>query len=602
MRHERIGLYAAWAFAVSLLAFALLVVAPGRGAGWLVDDGLFLANAWNAAHGFGLDGMLPQEPVYLANSLLIKLGATEILHQRYAFYLITSLGAAIFFSGLDPKGMRSWKVPLAIAGTLCIAFSAILLMYVFFLYAAGCYFHSTKATGESKRFLLVMSGALFALAAFMHISIAIAMAVCVVFICVADATVRASRILTAFILVSGVLWIRYLQALGLDRFMATPAGHNASVLHLLGNVAKIVWFFVFSALLYIGAVYALRKKGSNRYAIAQYGLSILITVVYSAKFFGAQMLSLFPDVFVEIGFGRYSVQRLVDAIRLVVDAPGAIFWLLAFVIYRWMAEHLPLSALLRARMPSPFLQTVIGMSVQAKIAINADFEHLRMAVAILGLFLIAAGYAAGSASSFAICLAAFSSPALGVLLIDLHGGTEVQLANAFRKVYAGLTMVWFAMFLLFMARMNLPTFEPILSGQRVTLETSPLKGIQESREYRHAVDSLLAAYAAGDCDGKTFITLDYVPTVYLVLQHPVPVAYGVVRPGVYFPADKLRESLAAGAWCVLDVTTEETQSMIDAKRSGDWREGVRGMVQAKSRGSIELPSPSRDVSRMRLYY
>jgi len=191
---------------------------------------------------------------------------------------------------------------------------------------------------------------------------------------------------------------------------------------------------------------------------------------------------------------------------------------------------------------------------------------------------------------------------LGVLLIALHGGTEVQLANAFRKVYAGLTMVWFAMFLLFMARMNLPTFEPILSGQRVTLETSPLKGIQESREYRHAVDSLLAAYAAGDCDGKTFITLDYVPTVYLVLQHPVPVAYGVVRPGVYFPADKLRESLAAGAWCVLDVTTEETQSMIDAKRSGDWREGVRGMVQAKSRGSIELPSPSRDVSRMRLYY
>jgi hypothetical protein len=88
------------------------------------------------------------------------------LHQRYAFYLITSLGAAIFFSGLDPKGMRSWKVPLAIAGTLCIAFSAILLMYVFFLYAAGCYFHSTKATGESKRFLLIMSGALFALAAF----------------------------------------------------------------------------------------------------------------------------------------------------------------------------------------------------------------------------------------------------------------------------------------------------------------------------------------------------------------------------------------------------------------------------------------------------
>jgi len=101
MYQKQVYFFVTLPVATLVLAFLMLVVAPGRGAGWMVDDGLFLANAWNFIHGFGLDGMLPQQPVYLVNALFMQLGMTEILHQRFAYYALWIMGAWVFFSGLD---------------------------------------------------------------------------------------------------------------------------------------------------------------------------------------------------------------------------------------------------------------------------------------------------------------------------------------------------------------------------------------------------------------------------------------------------------------------------------------------------------------------
>ena len=51
----------------------LFIIAPGRGAAWFSDDGLFLRMSWEAANGYGWDMMLPQSPSYLFDALAMKL-------------------------------------------------------------------------------------------------------------------------------------------------------------------------------------------------------------------------------------------------------------------------------------------------------------------------------------------------------------------------------------------------------------------------------------------------------------------------------------------------------------------------------------------------
>ena len=126
-----------WLMTLGAFLIALFIVAPGRGAGWAVDDGMFLANAWSFVHDGKLEGMLPQEPVYLANALWMKLGVRELLHFRYIYYGLSFLSAAVFFAGLDPRHLSSPLVPIAVTAALTVAFSSVLPFYFFFLFGAG---------------------------------------------------------------------------------------------------------------------------------------------------------------------------------------------------------------------------------------------------------------------------------------------------------------------------------------------------------------------------------------------------------------------------------------------------------------------------------
>ena len=598
MRRERFTTTAAWLCAICFFGFALLVIAPGRGAGWLVDDGLFLANAWNVIHGFGLDGMLPQEPVYLVNALFMKLGLTEILHQRYAFYCLSALSAWIFFSGLEDRRAKSWVVPVAIVGTLCIAFSSILLMAGFFSAAAGCYFHASQASGRRRNWLMITSGVFFALAAFMHAALAIAMLLVLVLIYILDRSVRHSFLAPVFVTLSVLLWGCYLHALGLERFFTTPSGHEYQVEHLFINVIKILWFFVSSLVAFYVCARLFKRHGTRRYKWSQYCLSILVTLVYSIKFFAGQLISVFPNFFVTlfgwVGFVRYPADRLIDAPRWTVDVPGAIFYLLLFIFFRLVAETYS-RTITELAVSHPFSR--IWRSFQACFATPI---HQRLLIAVAGLCLSVAGYAAGSASSFAICLSIFCGPVLGVLLI---AWSHMEPGNL-KSLPSLLIAVWCAIFLLFATTMNQPTFAPIVpDGNRVILKESPLTGIKETVRYQMAVEQLKIAYAAGGCSGKRLILLDYVPTVYLILQHEVPNTYGVVRPSVYFPDDKIKDELDKPVgWCVLDVTTDETRTIMRrAQGTPDRRSAVRSLVQVRSHQAITLPSPSKDVEPMTLY-
>jgi hypothetical protein len=578
----------AWLGAGLLILFVAIVVIPGRGAGWMVDDSLFLANAWNAVNGFGLDGMLPQEPVYLVNALFMKLGATEILQQRYTYYAVLSIGIWFLLSGLE-SGRANWLIPVGVSGAICICFSSVLAMSCFFPLAAGSYFRANRALGWRKDGWLALSGLLFAFAAFMHAALAIAMFLTLACIYLFDRSVWRSFLAPVFLIASILLWGSYLHVLGVGRFFSQPAGHQTHLAHLLGNVAWIVWFFVSAVLAFVLLAAAFRSKGADRFRWAQYGMSLLVTVVYCAKFFGMHLLSVYPEFFVEHGFGRYSVDRLSNAPRMVVDAPGGIYYLSIFLACRWVAESG------RWKFGSAFRQPLVSWNTLVEF-LGSDANQRNLFIAWIGLCLMAAGYAAGSASSFAICLSAFSGPMLGLVFLAWRSLEQ----NRLNKFAALLLGAWSCVFVVFAARMNLPTFEPIMFvHDRVTLSESPLKGLKESKRYQEALDQLKAAYAHNGCEGKRLVLMDYVPTVHLILQHEVPNHYGVVRPGVYFPEAKVMEELNSHVgWCVLDVTTDETRAMMQAK---DVRAAVRTRVLEEHKASVTLPSPSRDIELMVLY-
>jgi hypothetical protein len=588
MYQKQIYFFVTLPAAALILVFLMLVVAPGRGAGWMVDDGLFLANAWNFIHGFGLDGMLPQQPVYLVNALFMHFGLNEILHQRYAYYLLWIMGAWVFFSSLDYRQFSSLRI-IAVIASLCIGFSSVLVGGVFFPFGAGCYFYSNRSQGFNRVLLISASGFLFAVAAFMHIGFAIGISIIVIFIYWLDSPIRKSIFLPVFIASTVFFWVLYLNELGIERFFSEPAGHKANPIHLVGNGLRIIWFFLLPVLAFYLLAIFFKGKGLKQYKYSQYTLSLLVTVIYCLKFFGAQLVSIFPGFFVTLFSGRYSEVDLTKAHSLVVDAPGSIYYILIFIVCRWFSESGCWQLWSAFRHPFNALETL-------KNFLNEDLRRKYFFIAIVGLCLLPAGYAGGSASSIAIVLSASSGPVLGITFL-IWQFVEKEKTG---KIFYFLLCSWCSIFIVFAARMNLPTFESIIFRPNlVTLGDSPLRGIKETVQYRDAVLKLRHAYVANACEKKRLILLDYVPIIHLLLQHEVPNHYGVVRPGVYFPEKKIMQELDSQfGWCVLDVTTDETRVMM---RGGDIRDGVRARVIEEGRVAIALPSPSNDIKAMTLY-
>ena len=174
----------------------LFIVAPGRGAAWFSDDGLFLRMSWDAANGFGWDKMLPQSPSYLFDALMMKLGMMELLYFRWLNISLCFFAAALFFFGLDRQGFQSRVTPLAIAASVLVWLNSVAcpnsLALHFFLLGAGFYFFSIRSAVKTNHALLILSALFFALAGFMHGAVAIAVLMVGSLICILNPLVRRS--------------------------------------------------------------------------------------------------------------------------------------------------------------------------------------------------------------------------------------------------------------------------------------------------------------------------------------------------------------------------------------------------------------------------
>lgn len=581
-------IYLLWFAVLFIFACLMLIVAPGRGAAWIEDDALFLRMSWDAANGYGLDRMQPQSAAYLVHALLMKFGLSEFLHFRYLNYILLLLSALVFFLGIDKRRFRSPVVPIAICFSILVSLDSILgpkpFAMVFFLFGAGAYFFSIDASQRTRHLLHFLSGVLFALAGFMHAAVVVAMILIIAILWVMDPAIRRSPLMPSFVLLTLLLWGFYISSVGMSSMLTAPAGHDSSLHELLHRIWLILKFYLKAAILYLLALYFYRKLGNNKHAAAQTNLSLLVTL-----FCIASLISYLVES-----------QHEFPGWLWVSQLPGAIFYLLYFAVFRWLGE-----ISLHNDTPQPLnargLQFIAGIKIRLNLfglamrrmwgAIKGDALSRMHIVAVSGFILIPAAVAVGSNTAIIQGMVHFAGPAAGLLIILWESLGKGNLSRRAKMIIA----IWLVILGTIALTYNHPTSQPVISANRVTLDISPLRGISETPRYAAVLNKLVETYSANGCRNKLLLALDNIPLIYYILQHPAPNSFGVVRPQMYFPEEKIKQNLdLQRGWCVLDATGIETQNGINQSKM-DNRAALRRWLEEHSDRVVEIQAPSSEI-------
>lgn len=585
---------ASWSCLFVGLAILLTVVAPGRGAVWLQDDGLFLRMAWDAAHGYGFDQMLPQSPSYLFHAMLMRLGMTEYLHFRYANYVVILFSTSLFFTGLSRGGQRNARVPIAILASLLVSLNSVQnpnsLSQAFFLSGLGLYFHAKHTQDRTLNgLLLLLVGLVFGLASFMHAAVAIAMFLLVLLILTVDRSSRRSPMLPAFLISVAMLWWWYVQKISLNVLLAHPAGHDVGIGQLVSRIGLLLIFYFKAIFLYIALNYYYRKQPEPLRKSRDF-LDRTFTVVclLSLLIFLAGSGMRFP--------GWLGISQI----------PGAVLFLFYFSFLHWSTQQFQNFSVVRARdRLEPFAGRQGKLRAQFEIArsfvrhIVAEPSACNLVITFVGFILVPAALAVGSNTAVIQGMVFFSGPALGVLIFLWARVTN----HGLRRSETIIVSAWILVFTCFALAYNHPSDSPPIAPNKVTIKFSPLRGVAESESYRTSLHQLLKAYENYECAHKDLLVMDYLPMVYFILQHPAPNQIGVIRPQMYFPEGKIMDLLQVSkSWCVLDATGIETQNEIDSENGQDKRERVRNFVQQHADQAADIPPPGEEIlGSMRLY-
>src|SRR6476661_7542946 len=78
-----------WTWLVGITAFLVFFVLPRKGVEFS-DEGWVLSASLGAAHGWHLDPVVPQAPMWAVNSLLMSAGIESYIAMRWLFYGLIS--------------------------------------------------------------------------------------------------------------------------------------------------------------------------------------------------------------------------------------------------------------------------------------------------------------------------------------------------------------------------------------------------------------------------------------------------------------------------------------------------------------------------------
>jgi len=573
--------FSAWVIPIACYLFLVLFIGPRRGAPWFSDDGLFLRMSLDAANGNGWDQMLPQSPSYLFNAALMKFGVSELLTFRIVNYSLCLLGSFIFFVGLDPNGLRSRLAPIAVAASILVYLNSVecpnSLVLHFFLIGSGCYFLSQNSSKWHKHVLLFFSAMALALSGFMHAAAAIGILIIGAVICFMDPKTRKSLFPYVLAVVLLGLWAWYIYVVELSTLLKVPAAHETSFTELLKRIYLILKFPLIALIYYLVFCLFLRGLGEKKFGVAKY-LLILSSIVLA-------FLSLTNKIFLM----DWAAPGLMDMHQI----PGAVYYSLFFTIFCAIGV-----AYQGFPKRSHSLISNVCIFVQDWVKENSyQTQNYKYLIAIAGFLLLPAGLAAGSNTAILVGLVYFSGPVVGLVMMISLAPKKLN----WYQLY-GFAAAWMTIFLVFTLYYNHPASRPPVIDGEVTLKEAPLNGIRVTRQYHDSLSNLRALYAENNCKDKLLIALDNVPTMYYIFGHSAPNNIGVVRPFYYFPESQILDLLKANNhWCVIDVTSSETQDGINRSRF-DNRQSIRDFIKNKSTNSLAIESPGEALMNALIFY
>lgn len=572
-----------WVIPCLCYLFLVLVIAPHRGAAWFSDDGLFLKMSWEAAYGYGWDTMLPQAPSYLFNALLMKFGVNELLQFRIVNYSLCFIGAILFFVGLNSGKDRLNLVPLAVTASILVFLNSIecpnSLALHFFLIGLGCYFLALRASSSWQTFLLGLSALALALCGFTHAAMVIAIFIIGAFICILDPITR--RSIFPYLLTGTLfcLWAWYIDEVGLAILLKVPTYHETSLVELLKRIYLIFKFLAVPLIYFVVIMWFTKRFGSKKTIVVQ---SLLI---FSPIFLA--LVSLINGI-LDL---HWKFPGSIDFHQI----PGAIYYSLFFIIFSSIAAaYYPF-----AKNEELFLVNGRNLIIQWIKNNGPQTQNYKLFLAIAGFLLLPAGLAAGSNTAILVGLVYFSGPALGLALM-IWSKESSGIKDAYLYSFAA---GWILIFLIFTLYYNHPSANPPIDNGEVVLSQPHLLSIVETRQYQKSLEQLDLIYQQNQCQDKLLLTLDNIPTIYYIFQHPSPPKIGIVRPLYYFPSNEILELLrASNHWCVIDITGTETKVGIDQNHGIDNREAVRNFLKSQSAQSHVIVAPSKNfVSEINFY-
>ena len=547
------------------------------------DDGLFLLFSWQAANGFGLDTTIPQAPSYLVNSFLMLLGVERIIDFRWINLALVTFSSLLFFWVLG-RGQRATPfIPIAVTMSMLAIFLPVIGSggsgMNFFMLGAAAMMLGLDRAEWGRTILLAVAGGLLGLAGFMHAALVLAMLLWILAAMLLRPQLRRSPLLPAFLMASLLLWGSYLYCLGPSNLLSTPAGHDASIGYLLSRFGMHARFYAEAAAVIAVTLLLLANPLVRRADLAIVVPCALVTAFYALGF---------ADYLLKVEFGagqptpRLSLpwhgeyflsaeglwaSRIVGALSFFVLTFAFLFWVVA-----------PLTQ-------SKGERSVVGI-IQARFASD---EQVNLLLAALGVAFVQGAVGVGSNTSISQGMVAYAGQACGLAV--LLWASALRWSGVVRPpALMPMALSWVGLFLIFALFYNHPQNESIFARMAPMRGVPVMEGIQKSEEFQSSLVRILDAYEENGCRSKMMLSLDYTPTLFYIAKHPTPDGIGVPRALYYFPEEKIMDALEkAGEWCVLDVTTVETDGAI---RFGNWqdrREAVRSWVKSRSGARVGLP-------------
>jgi hypothetical protein len=590
INNNKIFIILSWFSLTLIFLYLLFVLSPGRGAHWSSDDGHVLLNAWNLSENGILSKDFPQQPMYIVQALLMKMGIEQYIHFRYLFYFITLLGCILFYSGLDKEGLKSPFVPIASIATLSISFTTISYFFQFFLIGMGLYFYSKKIKTRVTPILLAFAGFFLGLQG-LSAGIAIGMFVLVVLMMCLDGELRKSFFSISFFFTIATLWLTYTYFLGLDNLLTVPPGHTAETTYFFGRMKQIMMNNIFVLFICLIFYLALRFIVKIQAIYFYFLISSLITLIFISEFMwntyseGPSMAwrTFFFKYIGDIYINRFGIRDLI-----LMQVPMFSYFLLLNSFFYYLFVN------------SFEEKKNVVFKTYFKTIIKPD--NLFFFFGVVGYLLLFSSYTVGSNVFYHTLLSVFSGVFLGISIIFI--GKFIKSNNNYLTKVLGYILItpWIFLFITLGLKFNIPTLQPVLGFQDNQINTGYLKGIKETETYLKALDEINSTYNEYGCANKTLITFDYIPLLIYSLNNKFSASTQFVRPTHGFPSSKIERLLMENpTWCIIDTSTTETLEYVSNGGKPDPREYIRSKVIKFSLQSRRIEGPSEDIPSLTIY-